>query len=203
MLKTGSSKRKWVRLTGITFWFTNLTSAPWSIFKSNCADSNFIKSKSAFVQIADKSILLDQRLVIFWISFQQINSEPITFVLIPTKDNIRIMMFSFKGLFAVQSGPWISVRLPSLVSGRNNPILGEQVLEDHLEGNQFSLFLWQVQKRIQKFRPLNLSTKTNLTVVLDFTSTHIKRIFFKPVFDSVQKRKLFLNSPRFRCDLKQ
>ena len=203
MLKTGSSKRKWVRLTGITFWFTNLTSAPWSIFKSNCADSNFIKSKSTFVQIADKSILLDQRLVIFWISFQQINSEPITFVLIPTKDDIRIMMFSFKGLFAVQSGPWISDRLPRLGSGRKNPILGEQVLEDHLEGNQFSLFLWQVQKRIQKFRPLNLSTKTNLTVVLDFTSTLIKRILFKPVFDSVQKRKLFLNSPRFRCDLKQ
>ena len=142
-------------------------------------------------------------LMIFWISFKQINGEPITLVLIPAKDDICIMMFSFEGFFTVQSGPWISVRLPRWGSGRNNPILGEQVLEDHLEGNQFSLFLWQVQKRIQKFRPLNLSTKTNLTVVLDFTSTLIKRILFKPVSDSVQKRKLFLNSPRFRCDLKQ
>ena len=45
---------------------------------------------------------------------------------------------------------------------KNNPILGVQVLEGHREGNHFSLSPWQVRKRIQKFRPLNLSTENKL-----------------------------------------
>ena len=141
MLKTGSWKRKWVGCTEITFWFTNLTSAPWSIFKSNCADSDFVQPESAFVQIADKSILLDQGLMIFWVSFKQINGEPIALIFIPTKDYIGIMMFAFIWLFPVRP----SLRSPGsdndwLWTGENNPILGEQVLEDHREENHFSWF---------------------------------------------------------------
>ena len=75
----------------------------------------------------------------------------------------------------------------------NNALLGEQVLGDHREGNQFSLCLLQGRRRIRKSHPLNQSTKCKLTwVKLDF--------YIKPVFDSAQKLKLFSNSPRFQCD---
>ena len=78
-----------------TFWFANLTSTPWTIFESNCADSDFVEPKTALVQVADKSILLDKWLMIFWISFKQIYSKPIALIFIPAKNDICIMMFAF------------------------------------------------------------------------------------------------------------
>ena len=44
----------------------------------------------------------------------------------------------------------------------NNALLGEQVLGDHREGNQFSLCLLQGRRRIRKSHPWNRSTKRQL-----------------------------------------